>query len=216
VTSFKADRCPRCCPSQPRRHLSIDLRILLDSIRDHSLVIINNSAVPGTRPVLVDIDIRHQPLFLCAKRHHCTFSGRASSASNGFGKREENRACGQRLALDKGIQDAQTVKIRYERSQSHYLGTALTYAGCFTCRLRRKKCDEGKPKCKACRNLGLDCEYKRPHWWSNNDTRRKQKEHIKSIIKTTKTNEKNASVQSQCKALMLDHTSPSLIQIQMV
>ncbi|KIW83042.1 hypothetical protein Z517_02285 [Fonsecaea pedrosoi CBS 271.37] len=71
-------------------------------------------------------------------------------------------------------------------------------SGCFTCRLRRKKCDEGKPKCKACRHLGLDCEYKRPHWWSNNETRRKQKEHIKTIIKRTKTTEKNTSTQSQC------------------
>ncbi|KAJ9606342.1 DNA-binding transcriptional regulator ume6 [Cladophialophora chaetospira] len=70
-------------------------------------------------------------------------------------------------------------------------------SGCFTCRLRRKKCDEGKSKCKACRHLGLDCEYKRPHWWSNNETRRKQKEHIKTIIKKTKTNEKNTSSQSQ-------------------
>ncbi|KIX06992.1 uncharacterized protein Z518_04968 [Rhinocladiella mackenziei CBS 650.93] len=70
-------------------------------------------------------------------------------------------------------------------------------SGCFTCRLRRKKCDEGKPKCKACRHLGLDCEYKRPHWWSNNETRRKQKEHIKIIIKRTKTNEKSLGPQGQ-------------------
>jgi hypothetical protein len=70
--------------------------------------------------------------------------------------------------------------------------------GCFTCRLRRKKCDEGKSKCKACRHLGLDCEYKRPHWWGNNESRRKQKEHIKSIIKRTKTNEKNMAAQTQC------------------
>ncbi|KAK5212403.1 DNA-binding transcriptional regulator ume6 [Exophiala xenobiotica] len=69
-------------------------------------------------------------------------------------------------------------------------------SGCFTCRLRRKKCDEAKPKCKACRHLGLDCEYKRPHWWSNNETRRKHKEFIKSIIKRTKTNEKNLAAQS--------------------
>ncbi|KAK5942937.1 DNA-binding transcriptional regulator ume6 [Knufia obscura] len=65
-------------------------------------------------------------------------------------------------------------------------------SGCFTCRLRRKKCSEEKPRCRACRNLGLECEYKRPNWWSNNDTRRKQKDHIKSIIKRTKTNEKTS------------------------
>ncbi|KAI9890053.1 MAG: hypothetical protein M1814_004569 [Vezdaea aestivalis] len=64
-------------------------------------------------------------------------------------------------------------------------------SGCFTCRLRRKKCDEGKPACKACRHLGLCCEYKRPMWWGNNEHRRMQKEKIKSIIKNTKVSEKN-------------------------
>ncbi|KAL9096021.1 MAG: hypothetical protein Q9165_001543 [Trypethelium subeluteriae] len=62
--------------------------------------------------------------------------------------------------------------------------------GCFTCRLRRKKCDEGKPSCRACKHLGLKCEYKRPMWWSNNEQRRQQKEIIKNIIKRTKLNEK--------------------------
>ncbi|KAF1987761.1 hypothetical protein K402DRAFT_44978 [Aulographum hederae CBS 113979] len=64
--------------------------------------------------------------------------------------------------------------------------------GCFTCRLRRKKCDEGKPACKACRHLGLKCEYKRPMWWGNNEQRRNQKETIKNIIKRTKLSEKSA------------------------
>lgn len=66
--------------------------------------------------------------------------------------------------------------------------------GCFTCRLRRKKCDEGHGQCKACRNLGLKCEYKRPMWWSNNEQRKQQKEHIKNIIKRTKLSEKTAQV----------------------
>ncbi|KIW42004.1 hypothetical protein, variant [Exophiala oligosperma] len=82
-------------------------------------------------------------------------------------------------------------------------------SGCFTCRLRRKKCDEAKPKCKACRNLGLDCEYKRPHWWINNENRRQQKEHIKTVIKTTKTNEKTmAAAQSAYGTRGSSDTSP--------
>jgi C6 transcription factor Pro1 len=71
-------------------------------------------------------------------------------------------------------------------------------SGCFTCRLRRKKCDEGKPKCKACKHLGLTCEYKRPMWWSNNDQRRRQKEDIKNIIKRTKLSEKSSTLQPHC------------------
>ncbi|KAH0551400.1 hypothetical protein GP486_007385 [Trichoglossum hirsutum] len=67
-------------------------------------------------------------------------------------------------------------------------------SGCFTCRLRRKKCDEGKPTCKACKHLGLSCEYKRPVWWGNNDQRKRQKETIKAMIKKTKLTEKVAQM----------------------
>lgn len=31
-------------------------------------------------------------------------------------------------------------------------------AGCWTCRARRKKCDETRPQCTTCCKLGLDCE----------------------------------------------------------
>ncbi|KAG6012853.1 hypothetical protein E4U43_007613 [Claviceps pusilla] len=47
--------------------------------------------------------------------------------------------------------------------------------------------------CTACKHLGLQCEYKRPHWWSNNDERRQQKEDIKNIIKRKKLAEKSTS-----------------------
>lgn len=75
-----------------------------------------------------------------------------------------------------------------EKSQMH----RRSRTGCYTCRLRRKKCDEGTPFCTACKHLGLQCEYKRPQWWSNNDLRRKHKENIKVIIKRKKLEEKNA------------------------
>ncbi|CCU76315.1 transcriptional regulatory protein pro-1 [Blumeria hordei DH14] len=71
--------------------------------------------------------------------------------------------------------------------------------GCYTCRLRRKKCDEGLSACSACKHLGLRCEYKRPMWWSNNEQRRSQKENIKVIIKRKKLSEK--SITSSSKSL---------------
>ena len=37
-------------------------------------------------------------------------------------------------------------------------GVTRTRTGCWTCRARRKKCDEGRPFCQACRGLGLQCE----------------------------------------------------------
>ncbi|KAI9731291.1 MAG: Transcriptional regulatory protein pro1 [Claussenomyces sp. TS43310] len=69
--------------------------------------------------------------------------------------------------------------------------------GCYTCRLRRKKCDEGSPCCSACKNLGLQCDYKRPMWWSNNEHRGLQKDNIKMIIKRKKLTEKTNSATTQ-------------------
>ncbi|KAK1144264.1 DNA-binding transcriptional regulator ume6 [Aspergillus melleus] len=67
-------------------------------------------------------------------------------------------------------------------------------SGCFTCRLRRKKCDEKHPSCGACINLNVKCEYKRPIWWGNAEQRKIQKERIKNKIKQTKMNERNGSL----------------------
>ncbi|CAI7582065.1 unnamed protein product [Penicillium glandicola] len=79
-------------------------------------------------------------------------------------------------------------------------------SGCFTCRLRRKKCDEGHPACKACANLCIKCEYKRPVWWSNAEQRRQQKERIKIKIKQTKSLERSGSLQEHMNRVL---SSPS-------
>ncbi|RXK36475.1 hypothetical protein M231_06259 [Tremella mesenterica] len=47
-----------------------------------------------------------------------------------------------------------------------------TKTGCLTCRLRKKRCDEGKPVCACCTRLGLECmgyEEKRPRWMNQRD-----------------------------------------------
>ena len=88
--------------------------------------------------------------------------------------------------------------------------TSQPQTGCYTCRLRRKKCDEGNPLCTACKHLGLRCEYKRPMWWSNNEQRRNQKDSIKLIIKRKKLTEKTTpSASSQVMTPGID-TPPSL------
>ncbi|PLB45436.1 hypothetical protein P170DRAFT_243999 [Aspergillus steynii IBT 23096] len=66
-------------------------------------------------------------------------------------------------------------------------------SGCFTCRLRRKKCDETRRSCETCTKLGLKCEYKIPHWWSTGEKRRRQKDRIKDRIRQTKVMEKHGS-----------------------
>ena len=80
--------------------------------------------------------------------------------------------------------------------------------GCFTCRLRRKKCDEGHPACRACTNLCVKCEYKRPIWWGNPEQRRLQKERIKNKIKQTKMIEKNGTMQGMRLELFASQFQP--------
>ncbi|OBT95775.1 hypothetical protein VE01_06521 [Pseudogymnoascus verrucosus] len=45
-----------------------------------------------------------------------------------------------------------------------------TRTSCESCRRRRKKCDEGKPRCAACVRLGIHCEISRPGFEFVNDT----------------------------------------------
>lgn len=41
-----------------------------------------------------------------------------------------------------------------------------SFSGCWTCRLRRKKCDEQHPVCNGCVALNITCYYdlEKPEW----------------------------------------------------
>ncbi|ODN85250.1 hypothetical protein L198_07573 [Cryptococcus wingfieldii CBS 7118] len=54
--------------------------------------------------------------------------------------------------------------------------------GCYSCRLRRKRCDEAKPICATCERLGIECMgygTKRPGWLRDKESAQKAKEQIK-------------------------------------
>ncbi|KAK4156159.1 fungal-specific transcription factor domain-containing protein [Chaetomidium leptoderma] len=57
--------------------------------------------------------------------------------------------------------------------------------GCWTCRLRRKKCDEERPLCKGCLALEIDCLYgeDKPEWM---DGAEKQKQKVAWLKKQVK------------------------------
>jgi hypothetical protein len=125
----------------------------------------------------------------------------------------------QAMAKSDVTMAAPQAKAKGSKANSASKGTKMqmhrrSRTGCYTCRLRRKKCDEGALACTACKHLGLRCEYKRPMWWSNNDQRRTQKDNIKMIIKRKKLTEKTtapATAQSQSHQVMSTiETPPSL------
>ncbi|KAK3329932.1 fungal-specific transcription factor domain-containing protein [Apodospora peruviana] len=59
-------------------------------------------------------------------------------------------------------------------------------AGCWTCRLRRKKCDEAKPMCNACAALEIECLFggdQKPEWMDGGDKQRERAEWVKLEVK---------------------------------
>ncbi|KAK3694505.1 fungal-specific transcription factor domain-containing protein [Podospora appendiculata] len=57
--------------------------------------------------------------------------------------------------------------------------------GCWTCRLRRKKCDEVRPLCDACSTLEIDCLYsdEKPEWMDGGERQRDKAEWLKLEVK---------------------------------
>ena len=70
---------------------------------------------------------------------------------------------------------------------SRHSFTMRTSNGCWTCRLRRKKCDENTPICDTCAALDITCHYDqtKPEWM---DGRAKQKEKAEQLKREIKEN----------------------------
>ncbi|KKY31345.1 hypothetical protein UCDDA912_g08689 [Diaporthe ampelina] len=57
--------------------------------------------------------------------------------------------------------------------------------GCWTCRLRRKKCDEARPRCAACGALEISCLYsdEKPEWMDGGERQAEKAEELKAEVK---------------------------------
>ncbi|KAJ8070716.1 hypothetical protein OCU04_001087 [Sclerotinia nivalis] len=62
---------------------------------------------------------------------------------------------------------------------------ARSTTGCWTCRIRRKKCDEGKPVCQRCSKLQLDCDGygERPPWMDGGEQEKLRAEQMQQARK---------------------------------
>lgn len=64
-------------------------------------------------------------------------------------------------------------------------GKVRSNAGCWTCRLRRKKCDERHPECEACRTLEITCHYgdEKPAWMDGGARQKAMADSIKAQVR---------------------------------
>jgi hypothetical protein len=84
-------------------------------------------------------------------------------------------------------------------------------SGCWTCRLRRKKCDETRPGCERCRKLNFPCDGygERPAWMDGGVQERLRATNTQQIIKNLGSKRPLVSRRSTT-ASILRHQSPSL------
>ncbi|KAL0935550.1 C6 transcription factor [Colletotrichum truncatum] len=62
--------------------------------------------------------------------------------------------------------------------------------GCWTCRLRRKKCDEARPVCEGCASLEITCYYSetKPDWMDGGERQKEMADHLKKQVKVQANN----------------------------
>ncbi|KAI1453922.1 fungal-specific transcription factor domain-containing protein [Annulohypoxylon moriforme] len=74
--------------------------------------------------------------------------------------------------------------------------------GCWTCRLRRKKCDETHPFCQACVGLSIACHGygPRPPWMDRGPRERETADKVKSAIAQSATRKRRFRPDSICSA----------------
>lgn len=66
-------------------------------------------------------------------------------------------------------------------------GQLRSKQGCWTCRLRKKKCDEGRPHCSTCESLSITCYGfgPKPDWMDAGEKERAMAVSLKQIVKST-------------------------------
>ena len=82
--------------------------------------------------------------------------------------------------------------------------------GCWTCRLRKKKCDETPFKCLRCEAASLDCRYGvRPSWIESPELGRRELERIKGLVAVT-ASRKRAEHRAKAKSKSKSNTVSTL------
>ena len=83
--------------------------------------------------------------------------------------------------------------------------------GCWTCRIRRKKCDETSPICLTCESLCITCHGygPKPEWMDNGEKEKAMSHDIKQIVKLTSRRKGRSRLESAITKLQEQYYSPT-------
>lgn len=79
-------------------------------------------------------------------------------------------------------------------------GPLRSKQGCWTCRLRKKKCDEERPLCSTCESLSIICYGygTKPDWMKNSENARAVANSLKEIVKHTSRRKDTSQFAKRC------------------
>jgi hypothetical protein len=76
--------------------------------------------------------------------------------------------------------------------------SARSKGACWTCRLRRKKCDEERPECAACASLSVPCYgYRKPSWADGGAQEREKIHELRLAIKAASSEKRRRTIRQQ-------------------
>ena len=84
--------------------------------------------------------------------------------------------------------DSKCLDFTHADTYDYANAAARSLHGCWTCRARKKKCDETHPYCNECTSLGLECHGygPRPGWMDNGPSQKEQALKFKHMVSQTK------------------------------
>ncbi|KAF5581678.1 C6 zink-finger PRO1A [Fusarium pseudoanthophilum] len=83
---------------------------------------------------------------------------------------------------------------------------------CWTCRLRRKKCDRTRPACRGCGDLSIDCHYssERPHWMDGGHKQKQKARFVKAQVIQGATSRRGKGFAVQVQPLQQEYSSSTI------
>ena len=95
-------------------------------------------------------------------------------------------------------------------------GPLRSKQGCWTCRLRKKKCDEGRPKCSTCESLSITCYGfgPKPDWMDNGEKERAVANSLKEIVKHTSRHKATTRLSKQRDPVTRIAPKPSSVSVE--
>jgi hypothetical protein len=96
--------------------------------------------------------------------------------------------------------------------QAINFGSMKSYNGCWTCRLRKKRCDETRPACRNCSVLEITChfDHDKPSWMDSGMNQKQKAEEVKREVRSATARRRGTMPTQFIELNTVDHAEPPI------